>query len=197
MSSPTSADVAALEPGADPAELGERIALLTGATSWTPHPLPSRGLRSITLSDGPIGVRGVDSDTRPSAQLPSPSALAATFDPELLARIGRLIAGEARRKDVDVVLAPVVNLQRTPYGGRHFEAFSEDPLLTGVLAAALIAATQGAGVGMCVKHYLGNESETERTSYVARIPERALREVYLAPFERVVKDAGVWSVMSA
>jgi beta-glucosidase len=197
MSSPTSADVAALEPGADPAELGERIALLTGATSWTLHPLPSRGLRSITLSDGPIGVRGVDGDTRPSAQLPSPSALAATFDPELLTRLGRLIAAEARRKDVDVVLAPVVNLQRTPYGGRHFEAFSEDPLLTGVLASALISAAQDAGVGMCAKHFLGNESETERTSYIARIPERALREVYLAPFERVVTEAGVWSVMSA
>ncbi len=203
MSSPASADVAAREPGADRtglgerADLGERIALLTGATSWTLHPLPSRGLRAITLSDGPIGVRGVDGDTRPSAQLPSPSALAATFDTALLARLGRLIAAEARRKDVDVVLAPVVNLQRTPYGGRHFEAFSEDPLLTGALAAALIAATQEAGVGMCVKHFLGNESETERTSYIARIPERALREVYLAPFERVVRDAGAWSVMSA
>lgn len=178
------------------ASVGERIALLTGATSWELHPLASEGLRSIVLSDGPIGVRGTGDD-RPSAQLPSPSALAATFDRALLGRLGSLIAAEAVRKGVDVVLAPVVNLQRTPYGGRHFEAFSEDPYLTGEIAVALIRSTQEHGIGMCVKHFLGNESETERTTYIARIPERALREVYLAPFERAVIDAEVWSVMAA
>jgi len=177
--------------------LEEKVRLLTGATSWTLHPLPARGLRSLVLSDGPIGVRGIDGDDRPSAQLPSPSALAATFDVQLLGRLGHLLGLESRRKEIDVLLAPVVNLQRTPYGGRHFESFSEDPLLTGELAAALIQATQATGVAMCVKHYLGNESETERTTYRARIDERTLREVYLAPFERAVKEAGVWSVMAA
>ncbi|MEV6288632.1 glycoside hydrolase family 3 C-terminal domain-containing protein [Kribbella sp. NPDC051770] len=174
-----------------------RVTLLTGATSWTLHALPERMLRPIVVSDGPIGVRGVDEDTRPSAQLPSPTALAATWDPALIARLGTLIAGEARRKRVDVVLSPVVNLQRTPYGGRHFEAFSEDPLLTGTIAAEFIRAVQERGVAVCVKHFLGNESETERTSYLAKIGERALREVYLAPFEKAVREAGVWSVMAA
>ncbi|HEY3558682.1 MAG TPA: glycoside hydrolase family 3 C-terminal domain-containing protein [Kribbella sp.] len=174
-----------------------RIALLTGASSWTLHPLPERGLRPLVLSDGPIGVRGVDEDTRPSAQLPTPTALAATWDLDLITRLGALIAGEARRKAVDVVLSPVVNLQRTPYGGRHFEAFSEDPLLTGAIAAQFIRSVQSYGVAVCAKHFVGNETETERTTYLARIPERALREVYLAPFERAVRDAGVWTVMAA
>lgn len=177
--------------------LHERVRLLTGASSWTLHALPAAGLRSIVVSDGPIGVRGVDEDDTPSAQLPSPSAWAATFDRRLLERLGALLRDEARRKGVDVVLAPVVNLQRTPFGGRHFEMFSEDPHLTGELAVHLIRSTQLGGVAMCVKHFVGNETETERTSYISRISERALREVYLAPFERAVKDAQVWSVMTA
>ncbi|MGO7983563.1 glycoside hydrolase family 3 N-terminal domain-containing protein, partial [Rhizobium johnstonii] len=107
-----------------------KVALLTGATTWTLSTIPGIGLRPITVSDGPIGVRGGDDDDRPAAQLPAPSATAATWDVALQARIGTLMAAEARRKNVDVVLAPVVNLQRTPVGGRHFECFSEDPLLT-------------------------------------------------------------------
>ena len=184
------------ESSTDAVSLHDRVQLLTGATSWTLHPLPSAGLRSIVFSDGPIGVRGIDGDTTFSAQLPSPSAVAATWDRALVHRLGVLTAHEAIRKNVDVVLAPVVNLQRTPVGGRHFESFSEDPLLTGTLATALIVASQGEGIGMSVKHFIGNESETDRTEYVARIPERALREVYLAPFELAVK-AGVWVVMAA
>ncbi|MGW6279177.1 beta-glucosidase [Kribbella sp. NPDC055071] len=176
--------------------LHARVALLTGATSWTLHPFPERDLRALVVSDGPVGVRGVNEDIRPSAQLPNPSAVAATWDVELVRRLGALVAGEAHRKGVDVVLAPVVNLQRTPYGGRHFETFSEDPLLTGTIAAELVRSTQSCGVALCVKHFIGNESETDRTTYLARIPERALREVYLAPFERTV-EAGVWSVMAA
>ena len=176
--------------------LHDRVQLLTGATSWTLHPLASAGLRPIVFSDGPIGVRGTDDDPTFSAQLPSPSAVAATWDRVLVTRLGVLTAHEAMRKNVDVVLAPVVNLQRTPVGGRHFESFSEDPLLTGTIATTLIVAAQGEGIGMCVKHFIGNESETDRTEYVSRIPERALREVYLAPFELAVK-AGVWVVMAA
>ncbi|GAA3041634.1 glycoside hydrolase family 3 C-terminal domain-containing protein [Pseudonocardia yunnanensis] len=174
----------------------DRVRLLTGATAWTLHELPSIGLRSLAVSDGPIGVRGTG-DSLPSAQMPAPSAMAATWDEEVLGALGVLMASEARRKQVDVVLAPVVNLQRTPVGGRHFECFSEDPLLTGLMAVAFVRAVQAAGVGACVKHYLGNESETDRTSYIARIDRRTMREVYLAPFERVVLDAGVWTVMAA
>ncbi|RFA11664.1 hypothetical protein B7R22_18515 [Subtercola boreus] len=181
----------------DSLPLGKRVRLLTGATNWILHPLEEAGLRSIALSDGPIGVRGIDDGPGESAQLPNPSAVAATWDLELVGRLGSLIALEAKRQGANVVLAPVVNLQRTPFGGRHFECYSEDPLLTGTIAAAYITSVQAAGVGACVKHFLGNESETDRTTYVARIDERTLRELYSAPFERAVKEAGVWSVMAA
>lgn len=192
------ADRAALD-GADLSgvPLSDRVRLLTGATAWTLHPLDQVGLRSITMSDGPIGVRGTRDGTGPSAQLPNPSAIAATWDGRLVRRLGELIASEARRKHADVVLAPVVNLQRTPIGGRHFECYSEDPFLTGTVATWHVQAVQASGVGVCVKHFLGNESETDRTVYTARIDERTLREVYLAPFERAVKSGGAWSVMAA
>ncbi|MFB6611087.1 beta-glucosidase [Agromyces sp. NPDC056379] len=177
--------------------LDEKVRLLTGAGTWTLHSLPELGLRTITVSDGPIGVRGGDdTSSLPSAQLPAPSATAATWDPEIQRRIGTLMASEARRKGVDVVLAPVVNLQRTPVGGRHFECLSEDPTLAASLAVAFVESIQAAGVAACIKHFIANESETERTEYLARIDERTLREVYLAPFEAVV-EAGVWTLMAA
>ena len=177
--------------------LEDKIRLLTGESSFLTHAVPSLGVEAIALSDGPIGIRGIAEPAPVAAQLPAPSAVAATWDPELVARLGRLIGQEAKRLDIDVVLAPVVNLQRTPVGGRHFEAFSEDPVLTAETMVAFVAAVQAEGVGVCVKHFVGNESETERTEYIARIPEQALRELYLAPFEAAVKRAGVWSIMAA
>lgn len=189
-------------PAIDPARLAasiplaEKVALLTGAATWTLRAIPEIGMRTMTVSDGPIGVRGTGDDGLPSAQLPAPSATAATWDVALQARLGRLMAGEARRKGVDVILAPVVNLQRSPVGGRHFECLSEDPLLTARLAVAFIDAIQAEGIAACVKHFVGNETETDRTSYLSRIDEQTLREVYLAPFEAVV-DAGVWTIMAA
>ena len=176
--------------------LSEKVSLLTGAGTWVLESIPSIGLRTVTVSDGPIGIRGVDGDDRPAAQLPAPSATAATWDVDLQARIGTLMAAEARRKGIDVVLAPVVNLQRTPVGGRHFETFSEDPLLTARLAVAFIESLQAGGISACIKHFVANETETDRTTYLATIDERTLREVYLAPFEAVV-EAGVWSIMAA
>ncbi|WP_314177193.1 beta-glucosidase family protein [Streptomyces winkii] len=177
--------------------LEERVQVLTGETDWMLYPLPPAGLRALTLSDGPIGVRGRGLAPTTSAQMPAPSALAATWDEGLAAESGALAAAEARAKSADVVLAPVVNLQRTPVAGRHFECFSEDPLLSGRMAVPYVAAVQREGVGACVKHFVANDSETERTVYRSRLSVRALREVYLAPFERVVKDAGVWMVMAA
>ena len=176
--------------------LDEKVALLTGAATWTLREIPAIGLRTMTVSDGPIGVRGTGDDGLPSAQLPAPSATAATWDVDLQARLGALMAAEARRKAVDVILAPVVNLQRSPVGGRHFECLAEDPLLTARLAVAFVGAIQEQGVAACVKHFVGNETETDRTEYLSRIDERTLREVYLAPFEAVV-DAGVWTIMAA
>ncbi|MFC4942198.1 beta-glucosidase family protein [Pseudonocardia sp. GCM10023141] len=178
--------------------LEEKVALVVGADMWTTTPIERIGLRPVTMSDGPAGVRGTSRDPEEtSASFPAPSALAATWDVELLARAGALFAAEARRHGVDLVLAPQVNLQRTPVGGRHFECFSEDPLLTGDLALALVEAAQERGVGMTAKHYVANDSETDRTRYISHLDERTLRECYLAPFERLVRDGGVWAVMGA
>jgi len=173
----------------------EKAALVVGASMWSTAPVERLGLEPVVMSDGPVGVR--DPHGRgTSAMLPAPSALAATWDVALARRAGELFATEARRHGVDVVLAPQVNLQRTPVGGRHFECYSEDPHLTAEIAVALVTAAQERGVGMCVKHYVANDSETDRTRYLARVDARSLREVYLAPFERLVA-AGAWSVMGA
>ncbi|HSR24178.1 MAG TPA: glycoside hydrolase family 3 N-terminal domain-containing protein, partial [Candidatus Eisenbacteria bacterium] len=178
-------------------DLRQKIRLISGADFWSTHAEPAVGLRRLVLSDGPSGVRGERWDERdPSISLPCGTALAATWDPELVVRIGALVAAEARRKGVDVVLGPTINLHRSPLGGRHFEAFSEDPLLTGAIAAAYVAAVQSHGVGACPKHFVANDSETDRLTVDVRVDERTLREVYLAPFERVVA-AGAWLVMAA
>ncbi|WP_045254873.1 beta-glucosidase [Microbacterium foliorum] len=177
--------------------LEEKAALIQGADFWTTIPLPSIGLRALTLSDGPAGVRGPRWDERdPSLNLPSGSALAASWDVDLAYRYGAAAASEARRKGVDVVLGPTINLQRTPLGGRNFECFSEDPELTAALAATYVAGLQDNGVGACPKHYVANDSETDRFTVNVKVGERPLREVYLAPFERAV-EAGAWSIMSA
>ncbi|HEU5419976.1 MAG TPA: GNAT family N-acetyltransferase, partial [Streptosporangiaceae bacterium] len=178
--------------------LEEKVRLLTGRDIWSTVPLQRIGLRSITLSDGPSGVRGPRWDERdPSLSLPSATALAAAWSPGLAAEYAAVAAAEARRKGVDVVLGPTINLHRSPLGGRHFEAFSEDPLLTGRLAAAYVAALQERGVGATPKHYVANDFETDRFTADVQVSDRALREVYLAPFEEAVTAARAWLVMSA
>jgi beta-glucosidase len=178
--------------------LDQKVRLLTGADFWALFAEPDAGLRRVVLSDGPAGVRGETWDERDtSANVPSPTALAATWDCERVEAIGRLLAHECRRKGVDVLLAPTVNLHRTPYGGRHFECFSEDPLLTTRIGVAYVRGLQRAGVGATVKHFVGNDSETQRMTVDVRIDERTLRELYLAPFEAIVREAGVWAVMAA
>ena len=178
--------------------LEQKVRLLTGADFWSLHPEPAAGLRRLVVSDGPAGVRGEKWDERDtSANVPSPTALAATWDEALVQRLGGLLAAEARRKGVDVLLAPTVNLHRTPYGGRHFECFSEDPLLTGRIGVAYVRGLQAAGVGATVKHFVANDSETQRMSLNAIVSERALRELYLAPFDAIVNDGGAWAVMAA
>ena len=178
--------------------LEQKVRLLTGADFWSLHPEPAVGLRRLVVSDGPAGVRGERWDERDtSANVPSPTALAATWDEALVEELGRLLAFESRRKGVDVLLAPTVNLHRTPYGGRHFECFSEDPLLTSRVGVAYVLGLQRAGVAATVKHFVANDSETQRMSLDARVGERALRELYLAPFEAIVREGGVWSVMAA
>ena len=184
--------------GSTTSSLEQKVRLLTGADFWALHDEPAVGLRRLVTSDGPAGVRGERWDERePSANVPSPTLLAATWDDARIERLGRLLAAEARRKGVDVVLAPMVNLHRTPYGGRHFESFSEDPLLTGRIGAAYVRGLQAEGVAATVKHFVANDSETERFTLEALVGERALRELYLAPFEAIVRDAGAWTVMAA
>ncbi|MBZ5740685.1 beta-glucosidase family protein [Nocardioides mangrovi] len=178
--------------------LEQKVRLLTGADFWALYDESAVGLRRMVTSDGPAGVRGELWDERdPSTNIPSPTAIAASWDAELVETVGRLLAHEARRKGVDVVLAPTVNLHRSPYGGRHFECLSEDPVLTGDLGLALVRGLQSQGVGATVKHFVANDSETDRLTVDARVDERTLRELYLAPFERIVRDGGVWAVMAA
>jgi beta-glucosidase len=178
--------------------LEQKVRLLTGADFWSLHPEPAAGLRRLVVSDGPAGVRGERWDERDtSANIPSPTALAATWDEELVEVLGGLLAFEARRKGVDVLLAPTVNLHRTPYGGRHFECFSEDPLLTARIGVGYVRGVQAGGVGATVKHFIANDSETERMTLDARVDERTLHELYLVPFEAIVREAGVWSLMAS
>ena len=178
-------------------DLPAKVRLLAGGSVWQSCAEPLVGLRAMTFSDGPAGVRGPGWDERrTSLALPSPSALGATWDEDLVGRLGGLLAAEARRKDVDVLLAPVLNLHRTPYGGRHFECFSEDPLLTARLGVAYVRGVQAGGVAATPKHFVANETETDRLTHDVLVGERPLREVYLAPFEEVV-EAGAWAVMSA
>src|SRR6201995_4442418 len=178
--------------------LEQKVRLLTGADFWGLYAEPAAGLRRIVPSDGPAGVRGERWDELdPSANVPSPTALAATWDEPRVERLGDLLAAECRRKGVDVLLAPTVHLHRSPYGGRHFECFSEDPLLTARIGIAYVQGLQDAGVGATVKHFVANDSETERMSVDVRIDERTLRELYLAPFEAIVREAGAWAGMGA
>ena len=204
---PDPADPAVLPDPADPAvpeadllarlPASTKIALLTGADSWRLPGAPEIGLRSIVTSDGPAGVRGVIKDERsPSTSLPCPSALGATWDPGLVQELAAALGREARSKAVDVLLAPTINLMRTPLGGRGFECFAEDPLLTAELAVAYVRGVQSAGVAATVKHFVGNDSETQRWTYDAVIAEDVLRELYLVPFEAAVAG-GALAVMAA
>src|SRR4051812_7047467 len=178
-------------------DLDEKVSLLAGHDFWSLPAIERIGLRSLVMSDGPIGVRGTGwAPDDPSIALPSPTALAAAWDPELAETAGRLLGQESRRKGVHVLLGPTVNIQRTPLGGRHFECYSEDPLLSGEIAVGFVRGVQALGVGTTVKHLVGNDFETDRMEVDVRIDERTLREIYLAPFERVV-EAGGGGVMSA
>ncbi|MFI6326487.1 beta-glucosidase [Nonomuraea sp. NPDC050556] len=164
---------------------------------WSLTAIPEIGLDRLVMSDGPIGVRGEQwSSADPSIALPSPTALAATWDTGLVRQVGRLLAQEARRKGVHVLLAPTINLHRSPLGGRHFECFSEDPLLTGELGAAYVEGVQEGGVATTPKHFVANDFETDRFTVNVKVTDKVLREVYLRPFERVTK-AGAWGMMTA
>src|SRR3954454_9473852 len=179
-------------------DLPAKVRLLTGATNFTLAPEPAIGLREVRLSDGPTGVRGLKfSGGRVVTLFPNATLLASAWSEEALTEVGRLLAEEAMVQQIHVVLGPTINLHRSPLGGRLFEAFSEDPLLTGKLAAAYVRGMQSSRVGACLKHLIANESETQRNTMNSVVDEATLREVYLLPFEIAVAEAEPWSVMAA
>lgn len=173
--------------------------MVAGFGMWHNHRITRLGIGAIKVTDGPVGARGageIGSGT-PSLVLPCPTSMAATWDPDLLQRAGVALADEVRDRSASVLLAPTVNLHRTPLAGRNFECFGEDPHLTARMAVGYITGVQSAGVSACVKHFVANDQEHERHTISAEVSERALRELYLVPFEAAVTEAGVWMVMSA
>jgi beta-glucosidase len=182
----------------DAMTLEEQVSLLSGADFWSVRGIERLGVGDLVLTDGPNGARGGGGIVGgpKAACFPCGIALGATWNPELVAEIGAALAEETRTKGADVLLGPTMNIHRSVTNGRNFECFSEDPWLTSALAVAYVQGVQGAGVGATPKHFIGNESEIERTTVSSIIPEVALRETYLSPFEAVIR-AGAWALMSS
>jgi beta-glucosidase len=174
----------------------QKAALLYGAGPWQVRPPKPLHLHDLVMTDGPNGARGVTFHTELSLCFPCETALAATWDPDLVKEVAAAIGAEARRKGASVLLAPAVNLHRNPLAGRNFECFSEDPELSAQMAAAYVAGVQSQGVACCVKHLVCNDQESGRHTASSEIDDAALRELYLAPFEAAVR-AGAWSIMAA
>ncbi len=182
-----------------------KVALLSGQDFWTTTELDDHGVPSIVMADGPHGLRfqGADTDSvglapsLPATCFPTASALGATWDPEVVEQVGSAVGREAAAQGVDVVLGPGLNIKRHPAGGRNFEYFSEDPLVSGVLAAAMVRGIQSQGVGACLKHYVANNQESDRFRVDTIIDERTLREIYLRGFETALALSDPWMVMSS
>jgi beta-glucosidase len=180
-------------------ERSEKIALVSGADMWTTPGVERLGIPPLCLTDGPNGARGLDV---PGAGLraacfPCGSALGATWNPELVERVGEALGEEARSKGAHVLLAPTINIHRTPTAGRNFECFSEDPQLSARMAVAYVRGVQSRDVLACAKHFVCNDSEFERHTISSEVDERTLREIYLPPFEAAVREARVGVVMGA
>ncbi len=173
--------------------LAEKISLMAGGSAFATEPIPRLGIPALHVSDGPNGVRS--NDDQPATVFPTGAALAATWSPEVLHAVGAAIGREALAMDVQVMLGPDVNIQRVPLAGRDFEDYSEDPLLSGTLGVAYVRGLQSEGVGATVKHFVGNEQELNRMRVSSDIDERTLREIYLLPFEMIVRQAHPWAVM--
>lgn len=180
--------------------LEQKVTLLAGFDGW--HTIELPGVPALRCSDGPAGVRGTSWAGPASASFPCGTALGATFDPDLVEEVGAALGREARSKGAHVLLAPTVNLHRTPIGGRNFECMSEDPTLTAHIAVAYVKGVQSMGVAACIKHFVANDTEFERHTISSEVDERTMRELYLVPFEAAVRStaeggAGVRAVMSS
>lgn len=182
----------------------EKAALASGQDFWTTKANERLGIPAIWLADGPHGLRKAPSsavgglgDSLPATSFPTASALASSWDRDLVREVGRHLGVEAQAQGVHILLGPGANIKRSPLGGRNFEYYSEDPFLSGAMAAAFIDGVQGQGVGTSLKHYAVNNQETGRLYIDAQVGERALREIYLAGFEHAVKQAQPWTIMAA
>jgi beta-glucosidase len=177
--------------------IDQQLAMSAGATMWTTVGYAEAGIPSLAMADGPMGIASGRVDERDIALLtPCPTALGASWDIDLNMRVGALVGGEAIRMGVDMVLAPNVNLARSPLAGRAFEYYSEEPLLAGLLGAAWASGLQSTGTASIAKHLVCNDSETDRDRMNAVVSERTLREIYLLPFE-LCAEAGVGGMLTA
>jgi beta-glucosidase len=185
--------------------LVEKAALTSGSSFWYTVPVERLGIPRIMVSDGPHGLRAQPGEgdhvgiggSLPATCFPTASAVASAWNPQLLYRIGQALAQEARACNLSVILGPGINMKRSPLCGRNFEYFSEDPFLAGELAVGIVDGIQSRGVGTSVKHYAANNQETDRLRVDAQVDERALREIYLPAFERVVTGSQPWTMMCA
>jgi beta-glucosidase len=178
--------------------LEEKVSMLAGADMWHTVPIERLGIPVIKVTDGPNGARGSQfKGGPPSVCTPVGVALAATWNTELVERVGMMLGEEVKAKGAHILLAPTVNIHRSPLAGRNFECYSEDPYLSGKTATAYINGLQSQGVGACIKHFVCNDSEFERNTLSSEVSERALREIYLPPFRLAIRDAKPWAVMSS
>ncbi|KAI0654717.1 glycoside hydrolase family 3 protein [Cubamyces menziesii] len=176
----------------------EKIKLLSGPNWWNTNAIERLGIPAVRMSDGPNGVRGSSHFVSTPAQcLPCETSMASTFDPDLVLEVGKFLGEEAKIKSSVILLAPTCNIQRNPLGGRAFESFSEDPHLSGIMAAAYVNGLQSQGVASTIKHFVANDQEHERTAAESVMSERALREVYLYPFMLAQKKARPWAFMTS
>jgi beta-glucosidase len=179
----------------------EKVSMLAGSTMWYTTPVERLGIPAIKVTDGPYGARGGRSSVAAggptSACFPVGIALASTWNTDLVERVGQALGEEAETKGAHILLAPTVNIHRSPLNGRTFECYSEDPYLSARMAVAYIKGVQSQNVGTAIKHYVCNDSEFQRTTISSEVGERALREIYLPPFKAAVREAHPWSVMAS
>ncbi|MDR0846283.1 MAG: glycoside hydrolase family 3 C-terminal domain-containing protein [Lactobacillales bacterium] len=185
--------------------LEEKTSMLSGKTTWDTESIDRLGIASLMMTDGPHGLRkqngaadnlGVN-DSLPATAFPPAVTSASSFDRSLVRLLAETLGEEAQAEKVSVVLGPGINIKRSPLGGRNFEYFSEDPFVAGELGSVYTAGMQSKGIGVSLKHFAANSQEKYRFVSDSIIDERALREIYLSAFEKVVKEANPWTVMSS
>jgi beta-glucosidase len=179
----------------------EKASLTAGQGTWNTPPIDRLGIPPVYMTDGPAGARGVNFPgigvQTPSICIPCGSAIGATWNTELVEKLGAVLGTETRRKGSHLLLAPTVNIHRSPLGGRSFECYSEDPLLSGKTAAAFIRGLQSEGAAATVKHFVCNDQEFERMTIDVVVDQRTLREIYLVPFELAVREGNALAIMTA